>query len=249
MTTTQQYPRGDWFHSPDRLETKHNRDLQFQPASYLVYLTTCTFSFGKYLSSSSLVYADSFGQTNKRKLAQAHCRAVLANMQAWCGCGKLVIPATTLLSRKFDRHASLACRTARLSKPDQRSASRCKHTLRTNCSVAVDEETTATHNPSSSEHKPSFRAFLDFKALKTDLDKHVQNCRDRNSNANPSRVASLYDDFCEAQQRVEKIRNDRNANAKAMKASQETPHVTDGAAADRVQPLILSSSHCCVHKH
>ena len=140
-------------------------------------------------------------------------------MQAWCGCGKLVIPAATLLSRKLNRHASFAARHARLRRVDHRSASRCKRSLRALFTATVDEVTATTQNSIVTDHKPSFRAFLDFKALKADLDKHVANCRDRNSNASPRKVASLYDQFCEAQQQVEKIREARNANAKAMKAS------------------------------
>lgn len=140
-------------------------------------------------------------------------------MQAWCGCGKFVIPATTLFSRKLNRHASFAARNVRLSRVDHLSASRCKRSLHATSTAAVDEVTATTQSPTVTDHKPSFRAFLDFKALKADLDKHVANCRDRNSNANPRKVASLYDQFCEAQQQVERIREDRNANAKAMKAS------------------------------
>ena len=139
-------------------------------------------------------------------------------MQAWCGCGKFVIPAT-LLSRKLNRHASFAARNSRLSRVEHRSASRCKRSLHAASTAAVEEVTATTQSPSLIDHKPSFRAFLDFKALKADLDKHVANCRDRNSNANPRKIASLYDQFCEAQQQVESIREDRNANAKAMKAS------------------------------
>lgn len=140
-------------------------------------------------------------------------------MQAFCGCGKYVIPATTLLSRKWNPHVSLGKRTARVSKLDHRLSSRCKRSLHTSCAVAVDEQPATAQSVLANQHKPSFRAFLDFKALKADLDRQVQNCKDRNSNADPRKVATLYDQFCEAQQQVEKIREDRNANAKAMKVS------------------------------
>lgn len=135
-----------------------------------------------------------------------------------------------MLSHKLTRHARLVYRTAGLSKLDHRSASNCRHTGRAHCSVSVEENVSETSTPPAAEHKPSFRAFLDFKALKADLDKHVQNCRDRNSNANPRKVAHLYDEFCEVQQNVEKIRNDRNANAKAMKASHKQTRVVPTAA-------------------
>ena len=75
--------------------------------------------------------------------------------------------------------------------------------------------------PIAVQRKPAFRAFLDFKALKADLDKHMQNCKNRNSNADPTKVAGLYDQYCEATQRVDRMREDRNSNAEAMKVQPE----------------------------
>ena len=129
-------------------------------------------------------------------------------MQNLCGCGKFVLPASTLLGRK------LGWRNTRLT---QCTASRCKRQLHAACALAVDDRPEAAQSLHEADRTPSFRAFLDFKALKSDLARHVQNCTDRKSNANPQKVATLYDQYCEAQREVDKIREDRNQNAKAMK--------------------------------
>lgn len=143
-----------------------------------------------------------------------------APMQNLCGCGKFVIPASALLGRKF------GWRSPRLT---HCSASRCKRQLHAACALAVDDRPEAAQILHEADHTPSFRAFLDFKALKSDLDRHVQNCKDRKSSANPGKVATLYDQYCEAQKEVDKIREDRNQNAKAMKVSlwlQVTPFLS-----------------------
>ena len=64
---------------------------------------------------------------------------------------------------------------------------------------------------------PSYRAYIDFRALKADLDRHVQNCSDRNSAGDPKAVAQLYDEWLAAQSKVEQLREERNANAQSMK--------------------------------
>ena len=152
-------------------------------------------------------------------------------MNSLCGYGGYIIPASTLLSRKLNRTAVLTLRYSRHIPVDQQLAQCCKRKFRIFCAVAVAEQSNdvAHATPAIEKHKPSFRAFLDFKALKVDLDKHVQNCKDRNSSADPTKVASLYDKFCEAQQRVDKGREDRNSNAKAMKVASGTPVSGRGA--------------------
>ncbi len=139
-------------------------------------------------------------------------------MHSLCNCGRYVIPVSTLLSRKFNRGASCTQRYSRHARSDQLSGQACKRHFRTVCTATVEQERDLSlAAPTAVQHKPAFRAFLDFKALKADLDKHVQNCKNRNILADPTKVASLYDQYCEATQRVDRTREDRNSNAKAMK--------------------------------
>ncbi|CAK0784047.1 hypothetical protein CVIRNUC_007250 [Coccomyxa viridis] len=69
--------------------------------------------------------------------------------------------------------------------------------------------------------EPTFRASIDFQALKSNLSVHVQNVRDRNSDADPEKVVQLYDRWTQMLMEVERLRSERNANAKAMKGKME----------------------------
>ena len=53
--------------------------------------------------------------------------------------------------------------------------------------------------------------------MKNNLDLVRQNVADRNSTADPDAVAALYDTWVGALEQVERLRAERNANAKAMK--------------------------------
>lgn len=143
-------------------------------------------------------------------------------MHSLCNCGRYLIPVSTLLSRKFNRSASCTHRYSRHTRSDQFLGQVCRRQFRTVCTATVEQAQDPSHAvPTAVQHKPAFRAFLDFKALKADLDKHVQNCKNRNSNADPTKVAGLYDRYCEATQRVDRTREHRNSNAKAMKVQPE----------------------------
>lgn len=139
-------------------------------------------------------------------------------MTSLCGCGRNVIPASTLISKRLRRHLLWASRqSSRCS--DQQAGRCCIHHLHVVSAASTIERQSQQSDvvTSPQQHKSTFRAFLDFKALKADLDRHVKNCKDRNSSADPAKIAKLYDKYCEAQQRVDKVREDRNSNAKAMK--------------------------------
>ncbi|KAL3141627.1 hypothetical protein ABBQ32_004864 [Trebouxia sp. C0010 RCD-2024] len=139
-------------------------------------------------------------------------------MKLLCGCGNLVLPAGKLLNSTISCGTAQAIRRCRHLHSDQHASDYRKRRLSAECAAVADHAVNA--QPTSVEvqqYRPSFRAFLDFKALKADLDNHVQNCKNRHSNANPAKVADLYDEFCEAQQQVDSVREDRNSNAKAMK--------------------------------
>jgi len=83
----------------------------------------------------------------------------------------------------------------------------------TETDVAATTASTPTTPPT-----PSFRAAIDFRALKASLPLAVANARDRRAvSADPELVARLYDEWRELQDELEKVRAERNDNAKAMK--------------------------------
>lgn len=67
--------------------------------------------------------------------------------------------------------------------------------------------------------RPFFKAYLDFRFVKSNLDLLRKNVKDRNSSADPDVVAKLYDVWVRLLEELERVRADRNANAKAMKLS------------------------------
>ena len=141
-------------------------------------------------------------------------------MKLLCGCSNLVSPAGKLLNHKVSRSTTHAFRNCRHLQTGQHATDcRKRHFCAAAASAAVSDHPTdaASATLVDQQQRPSFRAFLDFKALKADLDRHVQNCKNRNSNADPAKVVGLYDQFCEAQQQLDSVREERNSNAKAMK--------------------------------
>ena len=75
-----------------------------------------------------------------------------------------------------------------------------------------------TSSPSASPPTPSFRAAIDFRALKASLPAAVANVEARRAvGADPELVARLYDEWRALQDSLEKVRTERNDNAKAMK--------------------------------
>ena len=79
--------------------------------------------------------------------------------------------------------------------------------------TAPDAPTTTTSTPPP----PSFKAAIDFKALKAGLPAAVANVAARKANADPVAVVALYDAWRAASEAVNAARADRNANAAAMK--------------------------------
>ena len=61
------------------------------------------------------------------------------------------------------------------------------------------------------------QAYLDWKAIRDNLEEVKLGVKSRNSEADPDKVCRLYDEFREAQDKVEQLRADRNANASSMK--------------------------------
>ena len=61
------------------------------------------------------------------------------------------------------------------------------------------------------------QAFIDWKAIRDNIEAVKANVKNRNSDADPEKVSQLYDEYNAAQRQAEQLRSDRNANAKAMK--------------------------------
>lgn len=64
---------------------------------------------------------------------------------------------------------------------------------------------------------PAYRAYIDFKFIRDNVDAVAANCRDRLSTADPHAVAKLYEEYVAAQQETDKLRAARNENSSAMK--------------------------------
>lgn len=88
--------------------------------------------------------------------------------------------------------------------------------------VAVDAP--ATSAPVSSAHAdpPAYRAHLDFKFLKENVDLVATNCKNRFSSADPHKVVALYDEFVALKAQVDALRAERNENANSMKVRLHT---------------------------
>ncbi|GFR49458.1 hypothetical protein Agub_g11518 [Astrephomene gubernaculifera] len=81
-------------------------------------------------------------------------------------------------------------------------------------SVAVEAPATQA----SAVEAPSFRAHLDFKFIKENVDMIAINCKNRLSNADPYKVVALYDEFVALKSQADSLRAERNENSNAMKA-------------------------------
>jgi seryl-tRNA synthetase len=73
--------------------------------------------------------------------------------------------------------------------------------------------TSASH----AQPAPAFKANLDFKAMKDNLETYVWNTKNRFSSADPAKVVELYDQFVKLKGEADNLRNERNENANAMK--------------------------------
>ncbi|GIL53114.1 hypothetical protein Vafri_8798 [Volvox africanus] len=82
---------------------------------------------------------------------------------------------------------------------------------------AVATEAPVASTSASVVEAPSFRANLDFKFIKENVELVATNCKNRFSTADPRLVAALYDDFVALKTQVDSLRAERNENSNAMK--------------------------------
>lgn len=104
--------------------------------------------------------------------------------------------------------------------PSARQLRFCARAASTTAAAAAAAADVAapTSSPSASPPTPSFRAAIDFRALKASLPAAVANVEARRAvGADPELVARLYDEWRALQDSLEKVRTERNDNAKAMK--------------------------------
>ncbi|KAF5839363.1 putative seryl-tRNA synthetase [Dunaliella salina] len=71
------------------------------------------------------------------------------------------------------------------------------------------------------QHAPSFKAAIDFKSIKADLEAVERNCKVRNSRANPRRAVELYEEYVRVKLEADTLRADRNNNSSRMKGKLE----------------------------
>lgn len=90
------------------------------------------------------------------------------------------------------------------------------------CSSSPAVEAAAEASTSGAAHAelpqaPAFKAFVDFKFVRDNLELVRRNCAQRLSGADPDRVAQLYEAYCALQQETDALRAARNENSSAMK--------------------------------
>lgn len=83
----------------------------------------------------------------------------------------------------------------------------------------------SSDHSSGSKAQPSFKAHLDFKFVKENLQLVIDNCKERFANsANPAKVVELYDEFTRLKQESDTLRASRNENSAAMKVGRGAPN-------------------------
>lgn len=71
------------------------------------------------------------------------------------------------------------------------------------------------------EEGTRWKANIDYRSIRDNLQRVEENCRKRNSNADPNLVVRLYDEYTTLQQQADAVRSARNENARAMKGKLE----------------------------
>jgi hypothetical protein len=83
-------------------------------------------------------------------------------------------------------------------------------------------ETSTSYQQQEAPTTSAFRAHIDFKFVRDNVELVVQNCAARLTSADPRRVVQLYEEMVQVQQETDKLRAARNENSVAMKVSRAT---------------------------
>ena len=103
-------------------------------------------------------------------------------------------------------------------------ASWIRHRTRT---LATDTDTLASPSAVDADSPPgtaapsTWKAPLDFRFIRDNVELVAANCANRNSAADPHRVAELFGEFLEGTQEVNALQQERNAHAKRLKGKME----------------------------
>lgn len=96
----------------------------------------------------------------------------------------------------------------------QIDSSRSNHRL---CAAQTPVEPHQALELSGQEEETGYRAYIDFKFIRDNVDLVKQNCVDRLVKADPDHVVTLYDEFVQLTQEADAVRAARNENSSAMK--------------------------------
>lgn len=92
--------------------------------------------------------------------------------------------------------------------------------------ATVDSPQTTTPGANGSQHATQeaptgFRAYIDFKFVRDNVEEVAKNCVNRMATADPHEVSRLYEEFVRLTQEVDHVRAERNENSAAMKRKLE----------------------------
>lgn len=103
--------------------------------------------------------------------------------------------------------------------------------------AAPEASTSTSHSAhdghAAQHHGPAFKAALDFKSMKENLDLYVTNTRNRLSNADPKKAVELYEQFVKLKADADQLRAERNENANSMKVGRSRSRVS-------IRPLMIT---------
>lgn len=151
-----------------------------------------------------------------------------------CKLGSSLLPGTMHLTNKLYNlclHNSLRLRSPVKNWVHGNHCHGARHSLsvRAMGSAATADPVASPPDASSDGavvERPNFSARIDFKSIKANLSYHQQNCIHRKSDADPKKIADLYDNFVRLQQQVQGLLTARNENSAAMKVSSQKHIIT-----------------------
>lgn len=111
--------------------------------------------------------------------------------------------------------AKLSCYASRRSPSVHTRAAAAAAPVATQSSTSTPASSTASEPAAAPA--PAYKVPLDFKFIRDNVQLITDNCRLRNSSADPALVAQLYEDFLALKAESEALRASRNENSAAMK--------------------------------
>lgn len=83
--------------------------------------------------------------------------------------------------------------------------------------MPASPSTSSQQDAAAAHPAPAYKVPLDFKFIRDNVHMIAENCKLRNSSADPALVAQLYEDFLAIKAESEALRASRNENSAAMK--------------------------------